>query len=123
MKNVLLIILLVMVWSCNNDDDAAPDPIFCTEEARPGIQVTVKDVADDSFLTEEVTVTVTDREYKETLQNFTSNTFFGAYEREGTYTVMVTKKGYTTFTSDPVVVESDICHVITQVVEVLLEKE
>ncbi len=123
MKRFFFISIVIICWACSNDDDKTEDPIFCTEEARPGLEITVKDASDSAFLVEGVEVVITDGDYKETLESFTgSNTFFGAYERTGTYIVTVRKTNYETKTSDPIVVDKDICHVITKNVEVLLEK-
>ncbi|GAA4279450.1 carboxypeptidase-like regulatory domain-containing protein [Aquimarina mytili] len=123
MKRLVFISIVIAFWACNNDDDKTEDPIFCTLEARPGIEVRVKDAIDEMFLVEGVEVIITDGEYKETLTSFSgNNTFFGAYERVGTYIIEVRKNGYQTKITDPVVVEKDICHVITQNLEVLLEK-
>ncbi len=124
-RNLVCIGILISCFACNNDDDAVEDPVFCTLEARPGIEVTVKSSMDDPmFVVEGVKVVITDNEYKETLENFTeSNTFFGAYERTGVYTVTVSKQEYKTNITNSVVVDKDMCHVITQSIEVLLEKE
>ncbi|MEW7289458.1 carboxypeptidase-like regulatory domain-containing protein [Aquimarina sp. 2304DJ70-9] len=123
MKKFIFVSLVLICWACNNDDDKTEDPVFCTQEARPGLEITVKDASDGMFLVEGVEVVITDGDYKETLEGFTgSNTFFGAYERTGTYIVVVSKNNYQTKTSGPIVVDKDICHVITQNIEVLLEK-
>ncbi len=123
MKKLFLLGILIGFWACNNDDDQTQDPVFCTEELRAGLEITVKDAANSMFLTEGVTVIAKDNEYSETLESFTgSNTFVGAYERVGTYTIIVSKDGFATKTSDPVIVDKDRCHVITETVEVLLEK-
>lgn len=124
MKKLVLIISLIICVSCNNDDDATQDPIFCTEEARAGLEVTVRDGIGGAFLTEGVTVVAQDNEYKETLENFTgSNAFFGAFERTGTYVITVSKEGYANQSTEPIVVEEDICHVITESIEVIIEKQ
>lgn len=122
MKKVFLL-LLILCGACN-DDDKTEDPILCTEEARPGLEITVKDTMDATFLVDGITVVATDNEYKETLENVSgTNIFVGAYERTGTYVVTVSKTGYVTITSDPIIVTEDICHVITESLEVLLEKK
>ncbi len=124
MKKIIMLCMLIGFWACNNDDDQTQDPIFCTEELRAGLEVIVKDAVDEMFLTEGVTVIATDNEYKETLENFTgSNAFFGAFERKGTYIITASKKGYITKTSKQVIVDEDTCHVITESVEILLERE
>ncbi|WP_074405755.1 carboxypeptidase regulatory-like domain-containing protein [Aquimarina megaterium] len=122
MKKVFLL-LLILCGACN-DDDKTEDPVLCTLEARPGLEVTIKDTTDATFLVEGITVVATDNEYKETLENISGTTIFvGAHERTGTYVITVSKTGYTTITSDPIIVKEDICHVITESLEILLEKK
>lgn len=117
------LLLLLLFCACNNDDKTE-DPVLCTEEARPAIEVTVKDVVNSLFLVEGIKVSVIDGEYIEILENVTgTNIFVGAYERTGTYRVVVSKEGYNTITSEPIIVSEDICHVITENVEILLGKE
>ncbi|WP_103068980.1 hypothetical protein [Aquimarina sediminis] len=119
MRNVFLL-LLITFCACN-DDDKLEDPVLCTTDSRPGIEVTVKDVTDGLFLVEGIKVIATDNEYQETLQNIPdTNIFVGAHERKGTYTITVSKSGYITTTSEPVNVTEDICHVITEGIEILL---
>ncbi|MFD2563628.1 hypothetical protein [Aquimarina rubra] len=113
----LILILLVICTACNLDEQETSDPVFCTEELRPGLEITIKDAANnDAFLTSGITVVATDELYTETLMNFVdTDTFIGAYERTGTYTITVTGDGYETFISNtPIVVDKDICHVITE---------
>ncbi len=123
MKRVIVVSMIVIFWACNTDDDKTEDPVFCTLEARPGIEVRVKDASDEMFLVEGVEIVITDGDYKETLTSFSdNNTFFGAYERTGTYSIEVSKNGYQTYTSTAVKVDKDICHVITENLEITLEK-
>ncbi len=123
MKKFFLISTVLLCYACNNDDDQTQDPVFCTEELRAGLEVTVKDGIAGEFLTEGVTVVAIDNEYKETLENFTgANNFIGAFERAGTYIITVSKNGYNDKTSEPIVVDEDICHVITESLEVVLQR-
>lgn len=118
----LLSFLLVFI-ACDIDDDNTEDPIFCTQELRPGIEVIVKDAADETILFEGVKVVIIENEYQETLEGFSGgSSFFGAYEREGIYTVEVSKENYKKNTTSSITVDKDLCHVITEKVEVLLEK-
>ena len=117
-------ILFLLLFCACNDDDKTQDPILCTEEARPGIEVTVKDAEDNMFLVQGVTVIVIDNQYRETLENVSgTNIFIGAYERTGNYTVIANKDNYIQTTSDPVIVTKDICHVITKGIEIFLDKK
>ncbi|GGX29623.1 hypothetical protein [Aquimarina muelleri] len=118
-----LILFLLLFYACSNDD-RTQDPVLCTEEARPGIEVTVKDTEDNMFLVKDVTVVAVDNEYRETLKNVSgTNIFIGAYERTGNYTVVTNKTNYVQATSDLVIVTKDDCHVITKSIEVFLNKK
>ena len=83
----------LLVSACESSDD---DPIFCTQEVGT---------------------------YQETLEFLPGleHPFSGADERMGTYIITVTKSGYQTYTSPPIVVTRDVCHVITQSLTVNLQ--
>lgn len=124
MKKFLIGIIVTTFLACNSDDDTQ-DPVLCTLEARAGLEVTVKDGLGGANITNGVTVEAIDGNYSETLKKVeANNTFVGAYERAGTYIITVTKDGYRDNTlSEPVLVTEDVCHVITESVEVILEKK
>lgn len=113
MKKIIFFIAFVpMLWAFQCDDN---DDVICTTEAKAGLNIIVKDALSGEFLSEGVTVIAQEGDYSETLQLLTwDNTavFLGAWERKGTYDIMVTKDGYQTFTSAPITVTADICHVI-----------
>ena len=124
MKKLLLIIAmaqLLLATQCNEDDNG----IACTEEARAGLNITIKDAETNLYLSEGVSVIATDGSYSETLISFdvTEPIFSGAYEREGNYIITVSKTGYVTYTSEIITVTSDLCHVIPQQITILLQKE
>ena len=119
----LILIVLVLCSACNLDEKDTLDPVFCTEELVAGLEISVKDAANtDLFLVSGITVVAMDGNYTETLVNFTdTDTFVGAFERTGTYTITVRGDGYETFTSTiPIIVDKDICHVITESREIIL---
>lgn len=119
----LILVILVLCSACNLDEQDTLDPFFCTEELRAGLEIYVKDATNiDAFLVSGITVVVMDGAYTETLVNFTdTNTFVGAFERTGAYTLKITGDGYETFTSSlPIIVDKDICHVITENREIIL---
>jgi hypothetical protein len=113
MKKIILFLAFVpILWAFQCDDN---DDVICTTEAKAGLNIIVKDALSGEFLSEGVTVIAQEGDYSETLQLLTwDNTaiFIGAWERKGTYDIMVTKDGYQTFTSAPITVTADICHVI-----------
>ncbi|WP_103864939.1 hypothetical protein [Aquimarina sp. I32.4] len=119
----IFFILLIIGASCGNDDDTE-NPVLCTEEARLGLEIVIKDVESGAVLTEGITVMASDGQYSETLENVKgTNLFIGAYERKGTYVISISKTGYISIVSDPVIVTEDICHVITKNLEFVLSKK
>lgn len=116
-KNFILFLTLLALLSCNSDD---PNPQNCTEEYVYGLSVTVRDAVNNSIITEGITVTASDGSYEEQLMRIeSSDNFFGAGEREGTYIIEVTSNDYQTFTSNPIVIgkTEDDCHVVTEILE------
>lgn len=116
-KIVLMILIICSACSVDLEEEATADPIFCTEEVRNGLEITVKSNVSETTLSGDlITVEAKDGAYTETLQNLSnSTTFLGAFEREGSYLITVSGEGYKTYTSSsPIIVESDICHVITE---------
>ncbi len=122
MKKIIFF-LFVLALSCNSDDNN--DDTNCTEEARAGLNVTVKDAVTQADLQEGVTVTATDGSYSEVLEygQSSSSTFVGAWERPGNYILTVSKEGYQTFASDVITITADVCHVIPQSVTIVLQPE
>ena len=113
MKKIILLLCcipLLMATSCENHDD---NQIVCTTEFVYGLNVTVIDSQTEQPITDGVIVTAVDGSYSETLVAFpgNENVFVGAGERPGTYIITVAKDGYTTFTSNPLVVAANVCHV------------
>lgn len=95
--------------------------VFCTDEAIAGLNVIFKDAKTNEFLIDGVVVMAQEDEYTEILTKIEGiNSFFGAWERMGNYTITITKEGYQTFTSSIISVESDICHVIPKIINVSL---
>jgi predicted nucleic acid-binding Zn-ribbon protein len=112
-----MLLALFLFTQCNEDKD----PIFCTEEFVYGLNITVKDANTSSFITENITIIVRDGEYEEQLMTFEGNdNFLGAGERPGSYVLEITAEGYDSYTSEIIQVESDECHVIPEVLEILL---
>ena len=123
MKKIFLVLAcmpFLLATTCDEDDD-----VYCTQEAKAGLNITVKDAVSNENLSTGVTVIAQHGEYTETLEAFTGNdqstVFIGAWERQGTYIVTVSKQGYQTFTSSPIQVSADECHVIPQLLNVALQ--
>ena len=106
-------------------DTAEPD-IICTLEARAGIVVEVRDAVTDEGIAGVVGI-LTDGDFIETMfipeEDHVIPQLSGAYERAGTYEVIVAKAGYTTWRKRNVTVERGECHVMTVRLEARLERE
>lgn len=123
MKNLLALLILsqlLMAQTCTKDDE-----VICTMEARAGLNVTVNFKNSDITPPVGITVTAVDGDFSEVLMNIDASKaeFFGVFERPGTYIISVSKAGYSTFTSEPITVTADECHVIGEKVNVVLEEE
>ena len=114
--------MIACSYACSDDlDSSSADAPFCTEESVAGLKITVSSAAPD-FTADATVVTATDGSYSEILERGSnSNIFFGAYERTGSYTIVVEKEGYQTYqSSSPIDVDEDLCHVITESKDVIL---
>ena len=121
MKQLFLFGILLFL-SCTS---TKTDGIACTEEARAGLNITVKDAVTNRLLGDGITVKATDDNYMETLEFFNANdpVFAGAWEREGNYIISVSGIGYITNISETITVEADECHVIPQQLQIILQPE
>lgn len=94
----------------------ADNPIVaCTEEARPGLSVTVRDSLTAAAVASDVEVVAVDGAYADTVRAslLGSGVYSLAYERPGTYDVTVTHPDYKTWHQSAVQVAADECHVRT----------
>lgn len=114
MKKLFLFLLFSTFFFTSSCDDNDDNQIVCTQEAKAGLNVSVSLGNMNSITSEGVTVIATDGNYSETLSviDNTDPIFFGAWERTGTYILTVSKEGYQTYTSTPITVTADVCHVI-----------
>ncbi len=105
--------------SCEDNDDR----IFCTDQFVYGLNVIVLDAVTGNPIFQDIEVKAVDGTYQEILELVPSSeyAFVGAGERAGTYVVTVTKAGYQTYTSAPIVLTRDECHVIPQSLTVNLQ--
>lgn len=120
MRYSILLLALFTFISCSNDDnDGQDEPVNCTEVFVQGLNVQVKDASTGSIIPQGIAVTITDGDYTEEL-SFNFDTFFGAGERAGNYTITAMGENYITKTVGPIVVTEDECHVIPVSVEISL---
>lgn len=118
---VSVIVSCAVAFCSDHCDD---DGIACTEEFVYGLNVYVEDAQTNQALTQGVTIIAIDNGYEETLTLMEgSNSFVGAGEREGVYTLEVSAIGYQTYSSDEIILEHDGCHVIPQIIDVDLIPE
>lgn len=110
---------LLLTTSCEDNDDQ----IFCTEQFVYGLNVIVLDASTGNPIFQDIEVKAVDEAYTEILELVPGleYTFTGAGERVGIYTITITKAGYQTYTSAPIVVTRDVCHVIPQSLTVNLQ--
>ena len=110
------VILAVLAFACG-DEEHHRTGCPCSDEIIFGLKVSVKDAMTGEYINEGVKVTAVDSKgIAEELDVFTSvsSVFYGAAETAGNYTITVSKEGYADYTSEPVTVETDRCHVTTQ---------
>lgn len=123
MKKLFLFFLFTTVFfisSCEDNDD---NQIFCTDQFVFGLNVIVLDAVTGNPIFQNIEVKAVDATYQEILELVPSSeyAFVGAGERAGTYIVTVTKAGYQTYISAPIILTRDECHVIPQSLTVNLQ--
>ena len=123
MKKLFLFLLFTTVFfisSCEDNDD---NQIFCTDQFVYGLNVIVLDAVTGNPIFQDIEVKAVDGTYQELLELVPGleYVFVGAGERAGTYVVTVTKAGYQTYTSAPIILTRDECHVIPQSLTVNLQ--
>lgn len=116
MRKLILILCCFpfMAATCEDEDDKLFLDDNCTDEVIAGVNVKVKDASTGAYLSDGVSVTVQDGDYSELLdliQDSDPATFSGAWERPGTYTIIVQKSGYVGFESNGFLVTENPCHV------------
>jgi len=123
MKKLFLFFLfstLFFISSCEDNDD---NQIFCADQFVYGLNVIVLDASTGNPIFQDIEVKAVDGTYQEILQLVPGleYAFVGAGERAGNYVVTITKAGYQTYTSAPIILTRDECHVIPQSLTVNLQ--
>ena len=123
MKKLFLFFLFSTVFFTSSCDDNDDNQIFCTTQFVYGLNIIVLDATTGNPIFQDIEVKAVDGTYQEILELVPSSeyAFVGAGERAGTYVVTVTKAGYQTYTSAPIVLTRDECHVIPQSLTVNLQ--
>lgn len=95
----------------------------CTQEARAGITVDVRDSVTNALVGPGSIVTAREGAFTETATGISgAGPYPLVFERAGTYTVSVTQAGYQPWTKAGVVVTKDGCHVTGVAVTARLQK-
>lgn len=116
-KALLPGVLSLSVMGCLSNTDE--DNVACTAVFTPGLSVEVVDAESGEGISCSATVVFQDGNYEEGATNEAgpncdnSAKFYGAYERAGTYDIIVVKPGYLENSVTDVVVTEDVCHVKT----------
>lgn len=115
-------IALPLVSGCGGGNE----PVVCTASLDAGIVIKVIDNASGNPASCGARAVITTNGYLETVENPVATSCLdtmplaGAYERPGTYSITVSKAGYSDFTADNIVVTSGVCHVNTVTMEARL---
>jgi hypothetical protein len=93
----------------------------CTQEARDGLNITVRDARTGTPLCDSTVVAI-DGSFHETLTNFSQYdaafppcTFHGAEERAGTYRVLINRDGYVGAELSALTVGAGDCHIANEI--------
>lgn len=95
------------------------EQILCTLEFVYGVNVTVTDSATGEPI-EGATLTLTDGDYSEAMEDLSAGSYAGAGERAGTYDLTIEAEGFDSALIENIVVESDICHVVPVALDIAL---
>lgn len=116
MKKLFLFFLFTTLFFTSSCEDIDDNQIFCTDQFVYGLNVIVLDASTGNPIFQDIEVKAVDGTYQEILELVPGleYAFVGAGERAGTYVVTITKAGYQTYTSAPIVLTRDECHVIPQ---------
>ena len=95
------------------------EQVACTQQFVYGVNVTVTDSATHQPI-EGATLTLTDGNYTEVMENGSGGSYAGAGERAGTYVLTIDAEGYDSMRIENIVVESDICHVVPVALDLAL---
>lgn len=115
MKHLFCLLFLLTLTGCPQKEE----PISCTEIFVFGLVVTVTDANTNDAIVEGITVLAEDDDVAELLV-LEGESYLGAGERAGTYTITISGDGYVTKILEPVEVLADECHVIPQEIDVQL---
>ena len=115
-----LVVLATLTLSTLTGCPSAPGPV-CTEEARSSVSLSV--LRSDGAIVPDVAVTFTvDGGASTACDDIGQGDFVCGFEIEGDFVISISAPGFI-FAEEQVTVLADECHVISQVLTVLLEEE
>lgn len=89
-----------------------PDgPVLCSAQFVYGVNVMVTDSTSGDPIAGG-TLTLTEGDYVELMEELATGYHIGVGERSGTYSLVAEADGFETVTMDRIVVAADVCHVI-----------
>lgn len=127
MRTITGILILItagsIFQSCLEEEGA------CLLNVVNGIEVTPVNEFGNP-VSDSVTAVIIDGSYIDTLRTFHSNTgellypmMYGATERPGNYTLLITSDYFETYLESNIIVSSTSCHVITETINVQLKRK
>ena len=128
MKLMLLIIFIILFSGCREETTSEGENITCTLVAIYALKIEVFDQETGSAISCGASALIQDIDYEEEVVNKSGSSckitlsLVGALERDGTYTVTVSKEGYNEWTQSDIVVTKNICHVNPITLQAYLSK-
>ncbi|APZ45977.1 hypothetical protein BW723_06575 [Polaribacter reichenbachii] len=114
MKSKIIITLFSLILLINSCDENDNESIICTHVFIHGLEINLIEKGTTNSVNGYVKIIIEDDDYEEILESSEpNNSFYGAGERKGTYTLTITSNNYKTFVSEPIIVIADECHVKT----------
>ncbi len=95
------------------------EPVACTQQFVYGVNVTVTDSATHQPI-EGATLTLTDGDHSEVMDELSGGSYAGAGERAGTYVLTIDAEGFDSMLIENIVVEADLCHVVPVALDLTL---
>ena len=95
-------------------------PVACTMQFVYGVNATVADATTGDPISG-ATLTLTEGDYVEVMEEVQDGSYVGAGERAGTYSLMIEADGFVTGTITGIVVTEDECHVIPRTVTITVD--
>ncbi|HEX9755764.1 MAG TPA: carboxypeptidase-like regulatory domain-containing protein [Gemmatimonadales bacterium] len=109
MRGDRVLLLALFVRGCA----ISTDPTRCTEEARAGMALTLRDATTGRPVSVGARIIARDGEYSESTEFNVNGTYPLAFERRGAYEVTVEHPGYRPWVRIGIQVTGDACHVTT----------